>query len=273
MKCCGAFVILKAEMTNSETIAASENAAKNLAEREQWRDAAKELLRAARAEPGNAARWLQIAQWQRQSGDARSAASTLRTALRLNKKSAQRTPEDDIALHQALAEAHLETQNWEEAITVCQALLKLAPRHHFAQELLATALLQSGKLDEAERVMRGLIAQSPRDPLHRLRLATLLQLQGRLGEATREFERIIELHPDFALAADAHDAVETLDRMQTQQVLVLASEQLAFRRRLETDLDGALESLNFHLSESGYDSLKNMIWDGSLTPETPLRLH
>jgi tetratricopeptide (TPR) repeat protein len=261
-------------MTNSESIAASEDAAKNLAEREQWRDAAKALLRAAKAEPGNAARWLQIAQWQRQSGDAKSAASTLQTALRLNhKKSARLAASENIALHQALAEVHLEAQDWDKAIAVCHALLDLMPRHHFAQELLATALLQAGRLGEAEQVMRDLIAQSPRDPLHRLRLATLLQLQGKLGDATREFERIIELHPEFALAAEAREAVETLDRMQTQQVLMLASEQLTFRRHLETDIEGALASLNFHLSESGYDSLKNTIWDGSLAPETPLRLH
>jgi tetratricopeptide (TPR) repeat protein len=268
-------------MTNSQTIAASEAAAKNLAEREQWAKAAKALLRAAKAEPGNAARWLQIASWQRQSGDAKSAVQTLETALRLNaklnqKKSSESTPlapVDDLALRVALAETHLESQNWDDAAAACQAILKIEPRHHFAQELLATAWLQSGKLDDAENVMRSLIVQSPRDPLHRLRLATLLQLQGKLGEALIEFERVIDLHPDFVLAAEARDAVETLDRMQTQQVLVLASEQLTFRRLLETDLEAALASLNFHLSESGEDSLRHMIWDGSFTPETPIRFH
>jgi tetratricopeptide (TPR) repeat protein len=272
MKLYAAFVILNKTMRIPETIAASEDAAKNLAEREQWRDAAKELLRAARAEPQNLGRWLQIAQWQRQSGDAKSAAQTLQTALRLHKKNT-RLAADDAALRQALAEAYLEAQNWEEAIVACRALLKMSPSHHFAQEILATALLQAGDLSEAENVMRDLMTQSPRDPLHRLRLATLLQLQGKLGAATREFERVLDLHPDFALANEAREAVETLDRMQTQQVLMMASEQLAFRRHLEDDLIGALEVLGFYLTESGEDSLRHIIWDGSFPSETPTLLH
>jgi tetratricopeptide (TPR) repeat protein len=257
-------------MTPTETIAASEDAAKNLAEQQQWREAARRLLRAAKAEPHNTARWLQIASWQRQSGDARLAASTLQTALRLNAKNKD---VEDLSLRQALIEAHLEAQSWIEAATACRALLKISPRHHFAQEMLATALLQAGNLVEAETVMRDLMSQSPRDPLHRLRLATLLQLQGKLGESNREFERVIHLHPHFPLQSEAREAVETLDRMQTQQVLIMASEQLAFRRQLETDMTGALEMLGFHLSESGEDSLRHIISDGVPATETLVRFH
>lgn len=256
-------------MTTTETIAASEDAAKNFAEERQWRAAAKELLRAAKAEPQNTARWLQIANWQRQCGDARQAASTLQTALRLNRKNGGA---ENQSLRQALIEAHLEAQNWDAAIEACRALLKLSPRHHFGREMLATALLQAGNLSEAEAVMRDLMTQSPRDPLHRLRLATLLQLQGKLGGATREFELVMQLHPDFPLAGEAREAVETLDRMQTQQVLMMASEQIAFRRHLESDIDGALEVLGFYLSESGRDSLQHIIGDDAL-PETPTLLH
>ncbi len=259
-------------MRATETIAASEDAAKTSAEREQWHEAAKHLLRAAKAEPGNTARWLQIAQWQRQSGDARSAAQTLQTAIRLTSKK-RPTEVDDLALRQALVEAHLEAQNWDEAVNACLALLVVSPGHHFAQEMLATSYLQSGQLGKAEEVMRHLLMQSPRDPLHRLRLATLLQLQGKLGEATREFEGVINQHPDFVLTGEARDAIETLDRMQTQQVLIMASEQLSFRRHLETDIEDALQTLGFHLSESGYDSLKHMIWDGAFPTEQTFRLH
>lgn len=264
-------------MVDIDPVVANENAAQVLADAQLWLEAASALTRAARAEPANIARWLKIAQWQRQCGEARLAAKTLQTALRLNRKNknsrSRLQPDDDAVLLQTLAEVHLEAQNWEDAIAVCNLLIEASSQHHYAQEMVATALLQSGRMDEAEAVMRNLIAQSPRDPLHRLRLATLLQLQGKLGDATREFERVIHLHPDFALAAEAREAVENLDRMQTQQILLLASEQLAFRRQLESDMESALEILNFHLSESGYDSLKHMIWDGSIASEPPLRFH
>jgi tetratricopeptide (TPR) repeat protein len=261
-------------MTKLETISHNEKAAYQLADREQWRDAAKVLLSVARTEPRKIARWLVIAQWQRQGGDPRAAAKTLNSALNLITSKRPRLPEDELlAMLVVLTECHLESQNWEDAITTGREVLECVPHHHYGQELLATALLQAGELEEAETIMRDLVMQSPRDPLHRLRLASLLQLQGKLGEATREFERIVDLHPDFALLSDAHEALEVLDRMQTQQVLVLASEQLGFRRHLENDIEDALDSLNFHLSESGVDSLKSMIWDGSFAPETPLRLH
>ena len=260
---------------NSELRTATENQARDLAERECWREAARELLRVAKAEPRDAARWLQIAQWQRQSGDAIAAAQTLETALKLNgrKRGATLDESDSLALWQALAEAWLEAQNWSACQAACEILLQLSPRHHFAMEILATALLQSGAIASAENVMRELLQLSPFDPLHRLRLATLLQLQGKLGESTREFERVIDMHRSFPILEEAREALETLERMQTQQVLMLASERLDFRRHLETDLDGALETLGFYLSDNGRESLQHMIWDGSFSDESAPRLH
>lgn len=254
---------------NSEVMAATENQARDLAGREQWREAARELLRVAKAEPRDAGRWLEIAAWQRKSGDAAAAAQTLETALKLNSRK-QSTPllePDAIALWQALAETQLEAQNWGACIVACQALLEMVPRQHSGMELLATALLQNGDPVASEVVMRELLQLSPRDVLHRLRLATLLQLQGKLGEATREFERVLGMRLDFPIADEAREAMETLERMQTQQVLILASQRLDFRRLLESDMESALESLNFYLSEDGRDSLQHAIWDGSFADE------
>lgn len=254
---------------NSEAMAATENQARDLAGREQWREAARELLRVAKAQPRDASRWLEIAAWQRKSGDAAAAAQTLETALKLNSRK-QSTPlrePDAIALWQALAEAQLEAQNWVACIAACEILLEHAPRQHFGMELMATALLQNGDPASAEIVMRELLFISPRDILHRLRLATLLQLQGKLGESTREFERVLLMRLDLPLAEEAREALETLERMQTQQVLILASERLDFRRLLETDMESALESLNFYLSDDARDSLQHMVWDGSFADE------
>ena len=121
--------------------------------------------------------------------------------------------------------------------------------------------------------MRALLTISPLDPLHRLRLATLLQLQGKLGEATREFERTIEMHGHMPIVAEAYGALENLERMQTQQVLMLASERLDFRRLLETDIIEALDSLGFYLSEGACESLQHTIWDGSFFEEEAPRVH
>lgn len=260
---------------NNEVRAATENQARDLAGREQWREAARELLRVAKAEPRDASRWLQIANWQRKGGDAIAAAQTLEIALKLNsrKKSSPLLERDAVSLWQALAEAQLEAQNWVACVSACQELLELSPGHHFGLEVLATALLQDGDTVNAEEVMRELLQKSPFDPLHRLRLATLLQLQGKLGEATREFERVVEMYGSMPMVNEAREAMETLERMQTQQVLMMAAERLDFRRQLEQDLDSALGSLDFYLTDNGRESLRHMVWDGSFSDENTPRMH
>lgn len=265
---------LKLKM-NSELRTAAENQAHDLAGQELWREAATKLLRVAKAEPGDTQRWLQIANWQRRGGDAKAAVQTLETALRLNSQTLDnpQRAKDSIALWLALAESQFEAQNWELCISASNMLLQLSPAHHAALELQATALLQLSRPAEAEIAIRALLSISPLDPLHRLRLATLLQLQGKLGEATREFERTIEMHGNLPIVAEAHGALENLERMQTQQVLMLASERFDFRRLLETDMAEALESLGFYLSESAYESLQHTIWDGSFFEEETPRLH
>lgn len=251
--------------TAVSAITALENEARELANHAKWSAAARTLTRAARAEPHNTGRWLQIAQWQRKNHDIKAAIRTLQTALRLNRVPDSPLPDsskDLIELWEALAETQLEAQSWKECITTCRTLLQHAPRHHFGQELLATALLQTGQIDEAIEVMRNLLYLSPRDPLHRLKLATLLQLQGNFGDALREFQRVVEAHPDLLFVQEAFDAIEALDRMQTQQILLRAAEEHVFRLHLQQDFDATLEEGGFYLSEGGRESLRHMLWDG-----------
>jgi tetratricopeptide (TPR) repeat protein len=283
--------------SSSIPIARIESEARELARLEKWSEAARLLMRAARAEPCNTARWLQIAQWQRQSREPRAAAKTLRDALRLNGLDApQRSPrsegererrkamgtqtgpqlgtQDSVSIWQALAETQLEAQSWDECIAACRSLLQLAPNHHYGQELLATALLHAGRVDEAAEVMRRLLMLSPRDPLHRIKLGTLFQLQGRSGDALREFQRVIDAYPDAPFSAEAHEAIEVLDRMQIQQVLMRATEDDDFRLRLQRDTEEVLQENNFYLSEGGLESLRHLLWDGSPTEApAPIRIH
>jgi tetratricopeptide (TPR) repeat protein len=179
----------------------------------------------------------------------------------MNASSVRLSPQaaKNVALWRSRAESHLAAQAWDECIEACRSLLKIDPRHHFAQETLATALLQSGQTEEAIEAVTRLLEISPRDPLHRLRLATLLQMQGRHGASLSEFERVASLYPDAPFAEDAREAVENLDRLQTSQILLLAAEQDNFRWQLERDPETALAQNGFYLSENGFESLRQMI--------------
>ena len=164
-----------------------------------------------------------------------------------------------VAEWKARAETALQSQNWDECVLACESILRLDDRNHFAQETLVTALLQTGATDEAIVAVRRLLEISPRDPLHRLRLATLLQMQGRAGESLRQFERIAQMYPDAPFSDDAREAMENLDRLQTQQILLMAAEQDGFRWQLERDAAQTLEENEFYLTENGFESLRQMI--------------
>ena len=180
----------------------------------------------------------------------------------------------NVAQMRARAESHLQGQNWRDCIAACRDLLQIEPRHHFAQETLATALLQIGETGAATGAVQRLLELSPRDPLHRLRYATLLQMQDRFGEAAREFERVAAMYPDAPFVADAQEAIENLDRIQTSQILMLAAEHDEFRWKLERDLASLLEENGFYLSENALESLRQMIPNSEIEVEArPPKIH
>lgn len=244
---------------NAKKTARLDSKAQGLAARQEWAAAAQTLLPAAQAEPHNTARWLLIAEWHRRSNDAKAAVRVLREALGLTPHDAGR---EMVALRQALAEALMEAQAWPECIAACEAVLQVEPAHHIAQEILATALLHSDQIDGAARVMGQLLRLSPRDPLHRLKFATLLHLQGHLGAALQEFERVTEMYPDALFTLEAYEAVEMLDKIQIQQILMRASEEVEFRLNLQRAFEETLSESGFHLSEGGSESLRHIVWDG-----------
>ena len=176
------------------------------------------------------------------------------------------TPKN-IELMRARAESHLHAQNWDDCIASCRELLKLDPRHHFAQETLATALLQIGETAAAVAAVKRLLEISPRDPMHRLRYATMLQMQDQFGLAAREFERIALMYPDSPFVPDALEAIENLDRMQTSQILMMAAEHDEFRWKLERDMTELLEEQDFYLSENAAESLRQMIPNSEIETE------
>jgi tetratricopeptide (TPR) repeat protein len=277
-------------------IAKVEARAEELAQQEKWKQAARTLMQVTKAEPAVVSRWVQIAAWQRQSRAPREAVETLHKALELNGINSHPADSDEVStaakrgrtskpqllnesdvttLWQAMAEAQWDARNWSGCIQACEVLLRVQPRSHAAREMLATALLQDGHPLEAMSMMQELLQMSPRDPLHRLRYATLLQLQGRSGDALREFQLVLQLYPDAPFVEDAHEAVEALDAIQIQQILMMAGEQNDFRHGLQQEMETVLDDSGFHLSENGRESLRNMLGDGRPDSEImmPPRVH
>ena len=272
---------------SKQRVARLEQQANALASERKWQDAARLLSRVAQAAPADVSRWLQIADWQREARDFQASVQTLQQALeeqnknahqksstRLEKNSHEQSTRDLERLWLALCETQAEAQNWAECVAACRSLLHLAPRHHLAREILATAHLHLEQLAETEAVLRELLLLSPRDPLHRLKLATLLQMQGKSGEALREFERVAESYPEAPFAGEALEAIELLDNLQMQQLLMRAGEQPMFHQQMQSALDETLRDNGFQLTDEGRESLRHMMSDGRISPEPErVRIH
>ncbi len=275
-----------------------------LGEAQQWSQACHALRPLAESVPGAADLWLQIAQWERLDDRAGDAQATLKHAIELNSGRLSNLA----TLWHALASHLFESQEWSEAAAAALAGLDASRelarsaketqsleaegrtfgpgdwarggelnsarlREHELLEMLATSRAHEGRFEDAGQAMRGLLLLSPRDPLHRMRLASLLQSYGALGEASREFERVMESTPGTFFARDAEAALEMLDKAQIQQILTRAGEQRDFGLRLERDMEETLDIHAFYLSESGRESLRQMIDDGRPDLSRAPRMH
>lgn len=239
----------------------TEARAHDLARQEKWGAAARAGLRAAQLEPTNARRWARTTRWQRQDGDPYGAVETARRALKHLE-----TDAPNRELRTLLAEALLECGQWEACVQECRTLIQHEPRHHAALETLATALLHQGQVAEAAETFRKLLCLSPRDSLHRLKLAALLHVQGHLGAALREFERVVAMSPSPEWTREAHEAIESLDRLQIEGIMLCVNRSdirgEEFRRLVERDLDAALARHDFYLSEMGRETLQHLLGEG-----------
>jgi hypothetical protein len=88
-------------------------------------------------------------------------------------------------------------------------------------------------------------------------------------------EQVLAMYPHESFAEEARETMEQLDREQTQEILLRASHSPEFRWQLEHDLPGTLQEHQFYLSESGMDSLRQMLPDPGEENEgeAPTRWH
>jgi tetratricopeptide (TPR) repeat protein len=231
--------------------------------------AAKLWEKLAQREPQDVSLILRAVQSWRDADNDSHAMRVLESALQC-----QWSARDEAKIWEAVSDVHGANRRWDECVGAAQKALQLDARLHMAREMMASALLQNGRVVEASDVMRELLQMSPFDPLHRLRYATLLQLQGRGAEASQEFARVVQMHPDAPFSQEAREAMEAIDASQIQQILMQAAEAPHFRQALHREMETALQESGFYLSENGRESLRNILSDGRIEPETKApRMH
>jgi tetratricopeptide (TPR) repeat protein len=107
-------------------------------------------------------------------------------------------PDNPIA-HQNLGDVLLKEGRVEPAIAQYEAVLRVAPDFQDAYNKLGSALGATGRFDEAvARLRQGLALGENPEIRHNLGFAR--HRQGRLDEAIAEYEAVLRLNPDHALA-------------------------------------------------------------------------
>jgi Putative Zn-dependent protease, contains TPR repeats len=156
-----------------------------------------------------------------------------------------------LSAREAIIALHLETREYDRAISASKAWLKISPRHGPAHDALGAAYIGLGDTAAALRVANELIRIDPTSPSHRFTKAHLAQHLDDVSTAVEEFQRVVELAPESDLAENAREQLQVLDGFQLHQIMTLAVEDSLFRCRILRDCEEAVADRGFVLSESG----------------------
>jgi tetratricopeptide (TPR) repeat protein len=87
-----------------------------------------------------------------------------------------------------------------EAAEVSQAILKDDPNDNDARGLQATFLLDKGDVTKALGELTAVVTRAPDNPVARYNLGRAHAAMGELEQARQQFQKAIELRPDFVMA-------------------------------------------------------------------------
>lgn len=105
-----------------------------------------------------------------------------------------------IETRQRLANVHLLSGDYEQAIADYDALLQLAPNHHDALQNRAYAFVALNRANEALRDYERLLAINTDDAVGWYNYGTTLHSLNKINAAVEAYQRAIWLQPDFAEA-------------------------------------------------------------------------
>lgn len=161
----------------------------------------------------------------------------------------------NIIAWEALLTLSIENKDFQKAVNIGRKLIKIAPNHIPARDMLGYAYMGLGNLDAAMRVTNDQIRLDPSNPSHHYTRAMLCMHSGETEMAIIELERVLNMTDDTDMINAATDQLEMLDTHQIEKIVVLAVEDDIFRMKLAMDIREAVESKGFVLSENGLEQL------------------
>ena len=165
---------------------------------------------------------------------------------------------DDSTVQEQYLRVLVDSGRYNDALAVCDELLIRYPKSVLARDVQGLVFLQQGRLGEALKVTEELVFLDPTDPFHHYKKALLFQQLGEIGAATSTYARVVDMDPEGELADEAKRALVALDGFQIQQIASIASEDQAFRVKLNLDPERAIAEKGFVLSRGGLIALRQI---------------
>jgi tetratricopeptide (TPR) repeat protein len=109
------------------------------------------------------------------------------------------TNPDDARIHNNLGTALQKSGRYAEAIPEFEKALELNPQYHTIYYNLGRTLLAAGRREEAIHTLENGLRHYESDDLH-TQLGLALASQGRIEEAKAQFDRVLEINPNDAIA-------------------------------------------------------------------------
>ena len=203
------------------------------------------------------------------------------------------------ATWRALVEVCLEIGAYTDVLGYAQRLLKQQPRSLFARDALIAAYIQRGQMERALSLLQERLCFTPTDPWIHFQQGALRRHIGDVAGAVRSFERALKYtqpsrengiyqensansanansantnsantNTNSEMGVDIRLALEMLERYQVHQIILLASEDVAFSLQINQlaheKVAQAVESRGFYLSNTGLSLLQSICQQGILT--------
>ncbi|MGD8238582.1 MAG: tetratricopeptide repeat protein [Armatimonadota bacterium] len=161
-----------------------------------------------------------------------------------------------------LAEAYLALGEHRRAIEACKRSRAAGADRVPVLDLMVMAYEHVGDIPNALVTVTELVQATPLDAHAHFRMGTILQRSGDFSNAMARYAMAAELSPESDQVREAaEEAIETLDAIQLQQIVALASANVVFRAKLDRDMEGTLRDYGFRITDAAMGMLGSLDMD------------
>jgi tetratricopeptide (TPR) repeat protein len=126
------------------------------------------------------------------------------TAVKEYKEGIARDSKKKVAYEKRIIEVYMRQGRRGEAADMNAQLLKEDPNDNDAKGLAATFLLDKGDVARAITELNAVVTRSPENPVAHFQLGRAHAARGEYEQARQQFQKAIELRPDYIMARVAH---------------------------------------------------------------------